>query len=111
MTDTIEAFTVNAILDRYQSECLDELAPRTRKDYLHHIPVLRSWYGTRIAAELKPRDFGPFLAVKRGKHQRAKQLAILSSAFTNAVSFWFVLERNVLRDVKRPKSVPRDRLI
>lgn len=106
-----QAFTVNAILDRYERDCLDVLAPRTRRDYIRHIPVLRRWYGERIAEELKPRDFGPFLDVKRGYQQRKKQLAILSSAFTNAVSTWFMIDRNVLRDVKRKPSFPRDRLV
>lgn len=105
------AFTVNAILDRYERDCLDELAPRTRKDYIRHIPILRRWFGERIADELRPRDFGPFLDVKRGYEQRKRQLAVLSSAFTNAVSYWYIMERNVLRDVKRKPSVPRNRLI
>lgn len=109
--DNQQAFTVNAILDRYERDCLDDLAPRTKRDYIRHIPVLRKWYGERIAEELKPRDFGPFLDVKRGYEQRKKQLAILSSAFGNAVSVWFLIDRNVLRDVKRKPSKPRTRLI
>lgn len=103
--------TVSAILDRYERDCLDSLAPRTRQDYRKHIPVLRRWFGDRIADELRPRDFGPFLDVKRGYEQRKKQLAILSSAFTNAVSTWYMIDRNVLRDVKRKPSTPRDRLV
>lgn len=111
MDNQQQAFTVNAILDRYERDCLDELAPRTRKDYLRHLPVLRRWFGERIANELKPRDFGPFLDVKRGYHQRKRQLAVLSSAFTNAVSVWYCMDRNVLRDVKRKPGHPRTRLV
>ena len=109
--NTEPTYTVNEILDRYQRDCLDELAPRTRKDYLRHIPVLRRWFGERMANELKPRDFGPFLDIKRGYQQRKRQLAVLSSAFTNAVSVWFIMDRNVLRDVKRKAGNPRTRLI
>ena len=104
-------YTVNQILDRYERDCLDELAPRTRKDYLRHLPVLRRWFGERIADDLRPRDFGPFLDIKRGYEQRKRQLAVLSSAFTNAVSIWYIMERNVLRDVKRKPAKPRNRLI
>lgn len=103
--------TVNQILDRYERDCLDVLRPRTARDYRRHIGHLRNRFGPCIASELRPKDFGPFLDVKRGKIQRVRQLAVLSSAFTQAVSFWYVLDRNVLRDVKRPKSKPRDRLI
>jgi integrase len=112
MSDTNQAFfTVNAILDRYEAECFSDLAPRTRKDYARHLISLRRCFGERIADELRPRDFGPFLNVQKGKHHRTRQLAVLSAAFSNAVGRWFMMERNVLRDVKRPLSRPRDRLI
>lgn len=111
MDTTEPTYTVNDILDRYQRDCLDELAPRTRKDYLRHIPVLRKWFGERIANGLKPKDFAEFLNLKRGYQQRKRQLAVLSSAFTNAVTVWFIMDRNVLRDVKRKAGTPRTRLV
>lgn len=103
--------TINIILDKYVSEGMDELQPRTAKDYLWHIKRLREWYGDRIAAELKPRDFATFLQVKRGKTNRVRSLAVLSAALTQAVRRYYILDVNVLRDVERPKSKPRDRLI
>lgn len=104
--------TVNMILDRFARDYLPyELAPRTQKDYARHLVKLREVFGSRIAEELRPRDFGPFLDVRRGKFQRVRQLAVLSSAFSEAVSTYFMLERNVLRDVKRPRGKPRDRLV
>ena len=106
--------TVTDILDRYEAECLPELAPRTQKDYVRHLAKLREIFGSRIASELKPKDFGEFIrngGRKHGQIQKVRQLAVLSAAFTQAVSFWYILERNVLRDVKRPKQYPRDRLI
>lgn len=108
---TNDTLTVQAILDRYEAECLPDLAPRTRKDYVRHLATLRRTFGHLDANTLKPKDFGPFLNVPKGKIQRVRQLAVLSSAFTQAVSVWYMIERNVLRDVKRPKSRPRDRLI
>jgi len=109
---TSTCVTVNAILDRYERDCLSSLAPRTEKDYRRHIVTLRRVFGDRIAEELRPKDFGPFLYdVKKGRIQRVRQLAVLSAAFTQAVSSWYILPSNVLRDVKRPKSQPRDRLI
>lgn len=108
------AVTVSAILDRYQAQCLPLLAPRTARDYVRHIGHLKARFGDRIASELRPRDFGPFIqerAGRKGEVQRVRQLAVLSAAFTQAVSFWYLLDHNVLRDVKRPKRPPRDRLI
>lgn len=111
---TNNAPTVADILDRYQAECLPELAPRTQKDYVRHLATLKQVFGHRIADELAPKDFAEFLGnggKKRGQIQKVRQLAVLSAAFTQAVSYWFVMNRNPLRDVKRPKSKPRDRLI
>jgi integrase len=112
--ETTSAVTVSEILDRYQAQCLPLLAPRTARDYVRHIGHLKARFGDRIASELKPRDFGPFIqerAGRKGEVQRVRQLAVLSAAFTQAVSFWYLLDHNVLRDVKRPKRPPRDRLI
>jgi integrase len=106
--------TVAELLDRYQAECLPLLAPRTAREYVRHLGHLKRAFGERIACELKPRDFGPFIQErngKRGQVQRVRQLAVLSAAFSQAVSFWYVLDHNVLREVKRPKRPPRDRLI
>ena len=112
--ENINTVTVSHILDRYQRDCLPQLADRTARNYVRHIAYLKDWFGDRVASELKPRDFGPFIGEKTGKRgqvQRVRQLAVLSAAFTQAVSFWYVLDHNVLRDVKRPKRQPRDRLI
>lgn len=106
--------TVGSILDRYQANCFHKLAPRTARDYVRHIGHLKARFGHLDATTLKPRDFGPFIqerAGRKGEVQRVRQLAVLSSAFTYAVSFAYTLDRNVLRDVPRPKRPPRDRLI
>jgi integrase len=103
--------TVNQILDRYERECLDSVAPRTKQDYLRHLPVLREWFGKKKARKLKPKHFRKFMAVETGKQQRNKQLAILSSALSNAVKRWYILKRNVVMDVMRHPSKPRDRLV
>jgi integrase len=103
--------TVAAILDRYQREVVPELHPRTQRDYAYHIGYLKRDFGDWVAAELKPKDFAEYFNVKRGRMGRVRTLAVLSAAFNCAVRRWFWLETNVLRDVMRPKSKPRDRLI
>jgi integrase len=108
---TSTCVTVNAILTKYEQESLPRLAPRTQKDYARHLRVLRREFGERVVDELRPKDFGPFLNVTEGPVQRVRQLAVLSAAFSEAVSRWYMIERNVLRDVKRPRFKPRDRLI
>jgi integrase len=107
---TSAVVTVNDILDRFEAEYVPyELSPRTQRDYGRHIRDLRKWFGHRIADEMKPRDFAEFMNVKKGRIQRNKQLAVLSCAFTQAVGCWYLIDRNVCRDVKRHRSRPRDR--
>lgn len=104
--------TVNQILERYERDCLDDLAPRTQIDYRRHIGHLRQRFGPLDATTLEPRLFAEYLnAVKRGRINRCRELAVLSAAITIAVRRWFWLKVNVLRDVERPRSRPRDRLI
>lgn len=104
--------TVNTILDRYERDGMDELRPRTARDYRRHIGHLRRRFGQMDAMTLEPRPFAEFVnEVKRGKVQRVRQLAVLSAALTMAVRRFYLLKVNVLRDVERPRSKPRDRLI
>lgn len=105
--------TVNDVLDRFAAEYVPaELAPRTQVDYLRHIGKLRGLYGSRVVDELRPRDFGEYLSHRgKGRVARVRTLSVLSAAFGQAVSCWYMIERNVLRDVKFPKNKPRDRLI
>lgn len=111
MDGTNQQATVADILDRFEREYIPTLSPRTQGDYRRHVRHLKREFGDRLPDEMKPRDFGAFLNVRRGPMQRVRQLAVLSSALTLAVSTWYMCERNVLRDVKRRKNPPRDRLI
>lgn len=103
--------TISEILDRFESEYIPKLAPRTQGDYRRHVAHLKKVFGHWNPDEMRPKDFAEFTNVARGPMQRVRQLAVLSSALTQAVSYWFWCERNVLRDVKRRKNPPRDRLI
>lgn len=111
-TAPAQPVTVSDILNRFERDYLPyELAESTQREYRRHLRVLHREFGWRNPDEMKPKDFGPFLAVQRGKFQRGKQLSVLSAALTQAVSTWYMCETNVMKFVKLPKSKPRDRLI
>jgi len=111
MDTPTEAFTVNAILDRYQADCFESLATRTQQDYAGIIRTLRIHFGERIAADLVPRDFAPFMNVSKGKISRNRHLAVMSAAFHYAMKRLYWIDRNVLRDVTRHETRPRTRYI
>ena len=108
MENIAPRYTVNQILDQYEIDCFDKLAPRSQKDYRRHIQILRAAFGERIAADLEPKDFGPFMNVKKGKIHRNRTIAVLSASFTHAVRKLYWLKVNILRDVSRHRSQPRD---
>lgn len=103
--------TVNEILDKFEREYVPTLAPRTQKDYGYHLKTLRQWFGHRVADEMKARDFRDFMGVTKAKIQRNRQLAVLSCAFSLAVSPWYMMERNPCRDVQRHPAKARDRYV
>ena len=109
--NTSTPVTVNTILDLFVEKSLHTRCASTQREHMRHIARLRAHFGERVASEIRPKDFGPFLDVRKGQCNRVRTLAVLSAAFTDAVSRWYVLERNILRDVKRPRFPPRDRLI
>src|SRR4051812_5171944 len=96
--------TVNEMLDRYMEEELPKRARRTQIDYLRHIDVLRAQFGTRGVDDVKPRDIGQFLDVKKGKIQRAKIVSVLSAAYNLAVGAWWLAEKNPCKMVIKPKN-------
>lgn len=103
--------TLGAVFDRYLRDVLPTLAPRTQKDYVRHIKVLRAWCGHMAPDELRPRDVGQFLDVTKGKIQRNRQVAVLSAIYSKAVGRWYVAERNPCEKVERNPSKRRDRYI
>lgn len=111
MDSSEHPYTVNEILDKFAAEYVPTLAPRTQKDYAYHIRALRQWFGHRIANEMRARDFREFMGVLKGKIQRNRQMAVLSCAFSLAVSPWYMMESNPCRDVHRHPSKPRERYV
>jgi integrase len=103
--------TVNEILDRFERDDLPKLGPRTRQDYVRHMAVLRRAFGDRVAKDLTTADFEPFMAVEKGRIQRNRQLAVLSSAFTRAVFDWQWLTHNVCMQVPRHPVKKRHRYV
>lgn len=97
--------------DRYEREILPTLKPRTQKDYVRHLKVLREHFGDMHPDDVKPRDIGRFLDVPKGKIHRVRIVAVLSSVYTKMVGKWYVAEKNPCLTVERQKNPPRDRYI
>jgi hypothetical protein len=100
--------TVNEIFDRFVTEVIPTLAPRTQRGYLETIKLLRIYFGTKIANALVPADFQEFMSVSTGKAHRNKMLTICSSIFSKAVKQWHWLDHNVCPGVRRHEIKSHD---
>lgn len=109
MTTTGPMHTMNDIFDRYTRDVLPTLQPRTQRDYLKHLIVLRATFGHMAPDDIEPRHVGRFLDVEKGKVHRARMVATLSAVFTKAVGRWYVADRNPCLKVERIKNPARTR--
>lgn len=105
--------TMNDLFDLYTRDCIPTLAPRSQRDYLSIIEVLREHFGTMEPQDVKPRHVRDFLDVKEGKIHRNRMVMILSSVFYKAIGKWCIDDdmRNPCIKVARHPTAPRDRYI
>lgn len=79
---------MNDLFDLYVNECVPELQPRSRRDYLNIIGILRNTFGAKAPAEVKPRHVAEFINVKKGRIHRNRMVTILSTVFKKAMGRW-----------------------
>lgn len=104
--------TLSVLFDRYAREIIPGKAPRTQKDQLAQLELLRIAFG-----HLKPLELMPRLVIRyrnargqKSKTQANQELSLLSHICTTAVE-WEVMESNPCRDVKKFKLAPRDHYV
>lgn len=101
------------LFDRYVAECMDELAERTRRDYMSILILLRAQFGEMDPHDVKPRHIAAFLNVKKGRVHRNRMVMILSMVFYKAIGKWCVSDElhNPCQSVERWPTRPRDRYV
>jgi integrase len=103
--------TLSDAFDRYEREVLPGLQPRTQRDYRKALIVLRATFGHMAPDDVLPKHIGRFLDVPKGKINRNRQAAVLSSVYTHLVGRWFEADRNPCAKVVRNQSKARSRLV
>jgi integrase len=79
---------MNDLFDRYVSECVPELQPRSRRDYLGIIEILRATFGEMEPQEVRPSHVAAFIDVPKGRIHRNRMVTILSTVFKKAMGRW-----------------------
>src|ERR1700748_2275008 len=103
--------TMNGLFDRYIEECIPELQPRSQRDYLGIMQMLRKICGEMRPAAVTPRMVVDFLQVTKGRIHRNRMVTILSTVFKKAIGKW-CLELDLTNPcsvIERWPTKPRDR--
>lgn len=105
--------SMNDLLNRYVAECIPDLQPRSQRDYLGIVQVLRHHFGHLEPKEVTPRMVVDFLDVKTGRIHRNRMVTILSTVFKKAIGRWCIQDdlRNPCTGVERWPTKPRDRYV
>jgi integrase len=104
---------MNELFDRYTTECIPELHPRSRRDYLGILVLLRQSFGHLQPKEVTPRMVVTFLDVPKGRIHRNRMVTILSTVFKKAIGRWCIEDdlRNPCTGVEKWPTRPRDRYV
>jgi integrase len=105
--------TLNDLFDKYEVECIPDLAPRSQRDYASILLKLRTEFGHIEPAALRPRQIVAFLDVKKGRIHRNRMVMILSTIYQKAIGKWCVDDelRNPCTGVERWPTKPRTRYV
>lgn len=104
---------MNDLIDRYEKECIPELRPRSQRDYLGILKILRHQFGSMEPGEIKPRHIVEFLNVEKGRIHRNRMVTILSTIFYKAIGKWCIDDdlRNPCTPVEKWPTKARTRYI
>ena len=104
--------TMGVIFDKYQRGVVPNKGPKTQKNQLRHLTLLRASFGHMPASEVKPPAIYAFRDKIAAKHPTLanRVLETLSHVFTKSIE-WGVAETNPCRDVHKLKLPGRDRYV
>ena len=98
------------VIDRYMMEVAPLKAPKTYKDNLKQVTLLREVFGHMTPTKIRAVDVYGYLDGRSAPVAANREIALLSHMFTKAIR-WGVVEKNPCEGVERNKEHKRDRLI
>jgi integrase len=101
--------TLTAIMDRYLLEVAPKNAPRTHRDKVRDMQLLRSVFGHMRPEEITPPDVYAYMDGRGAPVRANREKALLSHVFSYAIR-WGVAKDNPCRYVKRNPEARRERL-
>ena len=102
--------TMRQLFDRYQREVLPKKAPKTRKDNIYGLSLLRQAFGHMHPERIKPKHIYAYMDARKAPIAANREKALLSHVFSYAVR-WGVASDNPCRLVKRNPEKARKRYV
>ena len=102
--------TMSRIFDRYQREVVSTKAPRTQKDNLRELGLLRRAFGHMPPEDITPQDIYAFIDARQAPVRANREKALLSHVFRYAIR-WGNAATNPCQLVSRNPERPRSRYV
>ena len=102
--------TLGAVIERYLVEVIPTKAPRTQRDNLKELKLLKQAFGHMAPDEITPQDIYAYMDARKAPVRANREKALLSHVFSYAIR-WGKAEDNPCRLVKGNKEKPRSRYI
>lgn len=101
--------TIGKVMDRYQAEVIPTKAPRTQKDNLRELELLRAVFGHMRPGDVTPVDIYGYMD-RRPPVRANREKALLSHVYRYAIR-WGAAAENPCRKVSRNTETPSGRYV
>jgi hypothetical protein len=99
---------MGAVMDAYIKEQLPARKPRTQKDYLSSITMLRPVFGEMWPEDIEPKDIYAYMRLRNAPVRANRDVAVLSNVMNQAIRMGLV-NANPCKQVRRNEEHPRTR--
>ena len=102
--------TMRQLFDRYQREVVPKKAPKTQRDNVYGLSLLRQAFGHVHPEQIMPKHIYAYMDARKAPIAANREKALLSNVFSYAVR-WGVASDNPCRLVKRNPEKARKRYV
>ncbi len=102
--------TLGQIFDRYQREVIPTKAPKTQRDNLRQLALLRQAFGHMAPEQVEPHYIYAYMDAREAPVAANREKSLLSHVYSYAIR-WGVAGDNPCRLVKRNPEKPRGRYV
>lgn len=96
------------VLDRYQREIVKTKAPRTQRDNLVILEILRGAFGAMTLDQVQPRHIRAYLDKRSAKVRANREMALFSHVWNKAREWGYTDRANPVQGIEKNRETGRD---